>query len=98
MPIVYQTSYFALTARCLSRLADGCLRHAGPVAWEWRRSRSVIALALALSLLREARPSSISPLARREYIIDYRDASWVIGLAGATNGHGADAIYVTRWA
>jgi NADPH2:quinone reductase len=94
MPIVYQTSYFALTKRAALQQGEWLLVHAGASGV----GMAAIQIGKALGARIIATAGSEVKLAfcrsqGAEYTIDYREASWVDRVKELTNDHGADVIY-----
>ena len=94
MPIVYQTSYFALTKRAALQRGEWLLVHAG--ASGVGMAAIQIGKALGARILATAGSEAKLDFCRSQgaaYAIDYRDASWVDRVKELTNGRGADVIY-----
>jgi NADPH2:quinone reductase len=94
MPIVYQTSYFALTKRSALQSGDWLLVHAG--ASGVGMAAIQIGKALGARIIATAGSEAKLDFCRSqgaEYTIDYGDTSWVDRVKELTNGHGADVIY-----
>jgi NADPH2:quinone reductase len=94
MPIVYHTSYFALTYRTQVRTGEWLLVHAGASGV----GMSAIQIGVALGARVIATAGSAEKLAfaaaqGAEHTIDYNDASWVDRVKELTEGRGADIIY-----
>jgi NADPH2:quinone reductase len=94
MPIVYQTSYFALTKRASLQRGEWLLVHAGASGV----GMAAIQIGKALGARIIATAGSEIKLAfcrsqGAEHTIDYRDSSWVDRVKELTSGHGADVIY-----
>lgn len=94
MPIVYQTSYFALQHRAALRAGEWLLVHAaaGGVG------SSAVQIGKAMGARIIATAGSDEKLAfcksqGAEQAINYRDDSWVDRVKEITGGHGADVIY-----
>jgi len=94
MPIVYQTSYFALTHRCRLRPGEWLLVHAGAsgvgmsaIQIGKARGARVIATAGSEAKLAFAREQGA------DFAIDYSEAAWVDRVKDITGGLGADTIY-----
>jgi NADPH2:quinone reductase len=94
MPIVYQTSYFALTKRAALQRGEWLLVHAG--ASGVGMAAIQIGKALGARIIATAASEAKLAFCRSQgaaYAIDYRDASWVDRVKELTNGRGADVIY-----
>ncbi len=94
MPIVYQTSYFALTKRAALQNGEWLLVHAG--ASGVGMAAIQIGKALGGRIIATAGSEAKLDFCRSqgaEHTIDYREASWVDRVKELTNGHGADVIY-----
>jgi NADPH:quinone reductase len=94
MPIVYQTSYFAMTHRYQIRKDEWLLVHAGASGV----GMSAIQIGKALGANVIATAGSAAKLAfaseqGADYTIDYTDAGWVDRVKEITEGRGADTIY-----
>jgi NADPH2:quinone reductase len=93
-PIVYQTSYFAMTHRCQIRGGEWLLVHAG--ASGVGMSAIQIGKALGAKVIATAGSEGKLTFARRQgadHAIDYRHAGWVDRVKEITEGRGADTIY-----
>ncbi len=93
LPIVYQTSYYALTKRTQSQPGEWLLVHAGASGV----GMSAIQIGRALGARIIATAGSEEKLAfcleqGAEHVINYRDPSWVDRVKAIT-GKGADVIY-----
>jgi NADPH2:quinone reductase len=94
MPIVYQTSYFALTHRCQLRAGEWMLVHAG--ASGVGMSAIQIGKALGARVIATAGSEAKLAFARQQgadFAIDYSEAAWVDRVKEITGGQGADTIY-----
>ncbi|HVO99506.1 MAG TPA: NADPH:quinone oxidoreductase family protein [Bryobacteraceae bacterium] len=94
MPIVYQTSYFALTHRSQLRAGEWLLVHAG--ASGVGMSATQIGKALGAKVIATAGSEAKLQFAREQgadFAIDYSDESWVDRVREITGGRGADTIY-----
>ncbi len=94
MPVIYQTSYFALTHRTQIERGEWLLVHAG--AGGVGMSATQIGKALGARVIvtagsEEKLEFCLSQGA--EYALNYRDASWVDQVRQITGGRGADVIY-----
>jgi len=94
MPIVYQTSYFALKHRAALRAGEWLLVHAaaggvGLAAVQIGKAMGARIIATAGS---DAK-LEFCKLQGADYAIGYRDESWVDRVKEITGGHGADVIY-----
>jgi NADPH2:quinone reductase len=94
MPIVFQTSYFAMTHRCQIRKGEWLLVHAG--ASGVGMSAIQIGKALGARVIATAGSEAKLEFAREQgadHAVDYSDASWVDRVKEITEGRGADTIY-----
>jgi len=94
MPIVYHTSYFALTHRAAIRSGEWLLVHAG--ASGVGMSAIQIGKALGARIIATAGNRAkldFSLQQGAEHVIDYGQASWVDRVKEITAGRGADVIY-----
>jgi NADPH2:quinone reductase len=94
MPIVYQTSYFAMTHRYQLQKGEWLLVHAG--ASGVGTSAIQIGKALGARVIATAGSEAKRTFAREQgadHTIDYGDAGWVDQVKEITGGHGADTIY-----
>jgi NADPH2:quinone reductase len=94
MPIVYQTSYFALTKRAALQNGEWLLVHAG--ASGVGMAAIQIGKTLGARIIATAGSEAKLDFCRSqgaEHTVDYRGASWVDRVKELTNGHGADVIY-----
>lgn len=94
MPVVYQTSYFALTHRCTVSPGQWLLVHAG--ASGVGMSAIQIGKALGAKVIATAGSESKLRFAREQgadHAILYNDPAWVDRVKEITAGHGADIIY-----
>jgi NADPH2:quinone reductase len=94
MPIVYHTSYFALTERASIRSGEWLLVHAG--ASGVGMSAIQIGKALGARIIATAGSPNKLDFCRRqgaEHALDYGQASWVDRVKEITAGRGADVIY-----
>jgi NADPH2:quinone reductase len=94
MPIVYQTSYFALTHRDTLRTGETLLVHAG--ASGVGMSAIQIGKALGARVIATAGSAAKLDFAKAQgadHLIDYTDGSWVDQVKALTGGKGADVIY-----
>jgi NADPH2:quinone reductase len=94
IPIVYQTSYFAMTHRHRIREGEWLLVHAG--ASGVGMSAIQIGKALGARVIATAGSEAKLAFARQQgadHAIDYTDAGWVERVKEITEGHGADTIY-----
>jgi NADPH2:quinone reductase len=94
MPIVYHTSYFALTHRTQVRAGEWLLVHAG--ASGVGMSAIQIGVALGARVIATAgSPDKLSFAARQgaSHVLDYSDPAWVDRVKEITGGRGADIIY-----
>jgi NADPH2:quinone reductase len=94
MPIVYHTSYYALTKRAALQAGEWLLVHAG--ASGVGMAAIQIGKALGARILATAGSEAKLDFCRQqgaEYTIDYRDASWVDRVKELTAARGADVIY-----
>jgi NADPH2:quinone reductase len=94
MPIVYQTSYFAMTHRYQIREGEWLLVHAG--ASGVGMSAIQIGKALGARVIATAGSHAKLAFAREQgaaHTIDYTDAGWVDRVKELTEGRGADTIY-----
>lgn len=94
MPIVYQTSYFAMTHRSKIREGEWLLVHAG--ASGVGMSAIQIGKALGAKVIATAGSEAKLAFAREQgadHTIDYSDAGWVDRVKEITEGRGADTIY-----
>lgn len=94
MPIVYHTSYFALTNRAKLEAGEWLLVHAGASGV----GMSAIQIGRALGARVIATAGSAAKLqfsqeAGAEFVLDYSTASWVDEVKKITGGRGADVIY-----
>ena len=93
MPVVYHTSYFALTHRAALRSGEWLLVHAG--ASGVGMAAIQIGKALGARIISTAGSESKLEFCRSQgadYTIDYRDESWVDRVKELTGGRGADVI------
>jgi NADPH2:quinone reductase len=94
MPVVYHTSYFALTERAALRNGEWLLVHAG--ASGVGMAAIQIGKALGARIISTAGGESKLEFCRSQgadYAVDYRDESWVDRVKELTGGRGADVIY-----
>ena len=94
MPIVYQTSYFALTKRAALQNGEWLLVHAG--ASGVGMSAIQIGKSLGARIIATAGSEPKLDFCRSqgaEHTLNYRDASWVDLVKAYTNARGADVIY-----
>ena len=94
MPIVYQTSYFALTKRAALQKGEWLLVHAG--ASGVGMAAIQIGKALGARIIATAGSAAKLDFCRSQGAdcpIDYGDMSWVDRVKELTNGRGADVIY-----
>ncbi len=94
MPIVYQTSYFAMTHRCQVRNGEWLLVHAG--ASGVGMSAIQIGKALGAKVIATAGSEAKLAFAREQgadHTVDYTHAGWVDRVKEITGGRGADTIY-----
>jgi NADPH:quinone reductase-like Zn-dependent oxidoreductase len=94
MPIVYQTSHFALTHRCQLRAGEWLLVHAG--ASGVGMSAIQIGKTLGARVIATAGSEAKLAFARdqgADFAIDYSEAGWVDRVKEITGGLGADTIY-----
>ena len=94
MPIVYHTSYYALTKRAALQKGEWLLVHAG--ASGVGMAAIQIGKALGARIIATAGSEAKLDFCRSqgaEYTIDYRDAAWVDRVKESTAGRGADVIY-----
>jgi NADPH2:quinone reductase len=94
MPIVYQTSYFAMTHRYQLREGEWLLVHAG--ASGVGMSAIQIGKALGAKVIATAGSEAKLAFSREQgadHTIDYTDAGWVDRVKEITGGRGADTIY-----
>jgi NADPH2:quinone reductase len=94
MPIVYHTSYFALTKRAALLNGEWLLVHAG--ASGVGMAAIQIGKALGARIIATAGGEAKLDFCRSqgtEYALDYRDASWMERVKEFTGGRGADVIY-----
>jgi NADPH2:quinone reductase len=94
LPIVYHTSYFALQDRAQLRDGEWLLVHAG--ASGVGMSAIQLGRAFGARVIATAGSPDKLDFARRqgaEYVLDYRDATWVDEVKYLTGGRGADVIY-----
>jgi NADPH2:quinone reductase len=94
MPIVYQTSYFAMTHRSQIRKGEWLLVHAG--ASGVGMSAIQIGKALGARVIATAGSAAKLAFAREQgadHAFDYIGADWVERVKDITEGRGADAIY-----
>jgi NADPH2:quinone reductase len=94
IPIVYQTSYFALTHRCQIRQGEWLLVHAG--ASGVGMSAIQIGKTLGARVIATAGSESKREFAREQGAddtVDYTDPGWVDRVKEITEGRGVDTIY-----
>jgi NADPH2:quinone reductase len=94
MPIVYQTSYFAMTHRTQIRAGEWLLVHAG--ASGVGMSAIQIGKVLGARVIATAGSEAKLAFAREQgadHTIDYTDSGWVERVKEITDGRGADTIY-----
>jgi NADPH2:quinone reductase len=94
MPIVYHTSYYALTKRAALQNGEWLLVHAG--ASGVGMAAIQIGKALGARIIATAGSDAKLDFCRSqgaECTVDYRDPSWVDRVKERTNGRGADVIY-----
>ena len=94
MPIVYHTSYYALTHRTKLRLGESLLVHAGASGVGMSAiqiGKAVGALIIATAGSEAKRAFAQAQGAR--HVVDYSDPAWVDRVKELTNGRGADVIY-----
>ncbi len=93
-PIVYHTSFFALRDRAQLREGEWLLVHAG--ASGVGMSAIQLGRAFGARVVATAGSPEKCEFARRmgaEFVLDYRDESWVEQVQSLTGGRGADVIY-----
>jgi NADPH2:quinone reductase len=94
MPIVYHTSYYALTHRTKLRMGETLLVHAG--ASGVGMSAIQIGKAVGAKTIATAGTEAKRQFAQAQgasHVIDYSDPGWVDRVKELTNGQGADVIY-----
>ncbi len=94
MPIVYQTSYFALKDRAELKAGQWLLVHAG--ASGVGMSAIQLGRAFGARVIATAGSAEKLEFARRqgaEFLLDYNDPAWVDRVKEITGGRGADVIY-----
>ena len=94
MPIVYQTSYFALKDRAELKAGEWLLVHAG--ASGVGMSAIQLGRAFGARVIATAGSAEKLEFARRqgaEFLLDYNDPAWVDRVKEITGGRGADVIY-----
>jgi NADPH2:quinone reductase len=94
MPIVYHTSYFALTLRAALQSGEWLLAHAG--ASGVGMAAIQIGKALGARIIATAGSPDKLEFCRRqgaEHVVDYGEAGWVDRVRQITAGRGADVIY-----
>ena len=94
IPLVYQTSYFALTLRAALRPREWLLVHAG--ASGVGASAIQLGRAFGANVIATAGSAEKLEFARRQgaaHTLDYSEASWVDRVKELTGGRGADVIY-----
>ena len=94
MPIVYQTSYFALKDRAELKADEWLLVHAG--ASGVGMSAIQIGRAFGARVIATAGSAEKREFAKRqgaEFVLDYNDSGWVDSVKEITGGNGADVIY-----
>ena len=94
MPIVYHTSWFALTLRAQLRVGDWLLVHAG--ASGVGMSAIQIGRALGARVIATAgSPAKLEFAAKQgaDHTLNYNDPAWVEQVKQLTGGHGADIVY-----
>jgi NADPH2:quinone reductase len=94
MPVIYQTSYFALTARTQIKPGEWLLVHAG--AGGVGMSATQIGKALGARVIATAGSEEKLQFCLSqgaEHALSYRDAGWVDQVKQITGGRGADVIY-----
>ena len=94
LPVVYHTSYFALSERALLKPGEWLLVHAGASgvgvsAIQLGRAFGARVIATAGS----AEKLEFAKAQGAEFAIDYNDASWADQVKQLTGGRGADVIY-----
>jgi len=93
-PIVYHTSYYALTHRTKLRMGESLLVHAG--ASGVGMSAIQIGKAVGARVIATAGSEAKRSFAQAQgasQVVDYSDPSWVDRVKELTNGRGADVIY-----
>jgi NADPH2:quinone reductase len=94
LPVVYHTSYFALSERAVLHPGEWLLVHAG--ASGVGVSAIQLGRAFGARVIATAGSSEKLEFAKAqgaEFAVDYNDASWVDQVKQITGGHGADVIY-----
>jgi NADPH:quinone reductase len=94
MPVVFQTSYYALTHRTTVKPGEWLLVHAG--ASGVGMSAIQIGKALGARVIATARGEEKLVFSREqgaEFTLDYSDGAWVDRVKEITGGRGADIIY-----
>ncbi len=94
MPIVYQTSYFALKHRAMLRAGEWLLVHAA--AGGVGLAAVQIGKAMGAKIIATAGSDDKLAFCKSQgadHAIGYRDESWVDRVKEITGGHGADVIY-----
>lgn len=93
-PIVYHTSYYALTHRTKLRMGESLLVHAG--ASGVGMSAIQIGKAVGAKVIATAGSEAKRSFAQAQgasHVVDYSDPGWVDRVKEMTNGRGADVIY-----
>jgi NADPH2:quinone reductase len=94
MPVVYHTSYFALTKRAALERGEWLLVHAG--ASGVGMAAIQIGVALGARVIATAGSEAKLDFCRSQgagHVLSYSDAGWVDRVKQITGGRGADAIY-----
>jgi NADPH2:quinone reductase len=94
MPIVYHTSYYALTHRTKLRMGESLLVHAG--ASGVGMAAIQIGKAVGATVIATAGSEAKRAFAQAQgarHAVDYTDPAWVERVKELTNGRGADVIY-----
>jgi NADPH2:quinone reductase len=94
MPIVYHTSYYALTHRTKLRMGESLLVHAGASGVGMSAiqiGKAVGAMVIATAGSEAKRAFAQAQGAR--HVVDYNDPAWVDRVKELTSGRGADVIY-----
>lgn len=94
LPVVYQTSLFALENRAALKPGESLLVHAG--ASGVGTSAIQIGNAMGATVIATAGSSAKLDFCLRNgaaHALDYRDTGWVDQVKSLTGGHGADVIY-----
>jgi len=93
-PIVYHTSYYALTHRTKLRMGESMLVHAG--ASGVGMSAIQIGKAVGAKIIATAGTEAKRSFAQAQgasHVLDYSDPAWTDRVKELTNGRGADVIY-----